>query len=294
VNNETKISQLLKNLDEDIRAEVLISGLIENDYIDTDWVVSCDGLFKRSYGKDLHSIDKLELEGRDNVSFHLSRDGFYDSLPEGLFHPMADKPLDSGSELAKESKKERKREFEIRKFFAPFEQEIFNVKLLIENKERQVLTKLIQGHMSDFFTKFWKIDQTFNKKLITRMVAYLPFVQKIIGDYNLAFKLLEHIIEEEVSYDVVRSRKSVDFEFENENTSSFTLGESSLSWDFVCGSTMADLTPLIEIKLGPICNSSLVDYFEGGKTRKFINYFCSFFLPLEVDYALLIETSSKK
>ena len=289
-----EISELLSDLKTDLRAEIIVEGLIENGLINNDWIVTVDGLFKRGYAKDLTSTENLEFDNQKMINFHLSRDGIYDSLPEGLFHPISDKATFNGHEMAVESRKERKREHEIRKFFAPFEQEFFNIRLLTERKERHILTRLIQGQMSDFFTKFWKIDESLNKELVEKMVAYLPFAQKIVGNYSLTFNLLESIIQEKISYNIIRSRNSDEFDFENDKTSGFTLGEASLSWDFVCGNTMMDLTPLVKITIGPIQNSPLVDYFEGGKIREFIDYFCGFFLPLEVDYTLVLETSNNK
>ena len=290
----TDIKSILSGLFCDLRGEVIIAQLLENDFIDDNWVISLDGTFKRGYAKDMQALETLQLEGQELLNFHLSRDGFYDSLPEGLFHPVSDKPTENGHELAIESKKERKRENDIRKFFAPFEQESFNLKLQIEKKERIVLTKLIQGQMSDFFTQFWKTDNSLNKKLTKKMIAYIPFVQRIVGNFDLTFSLLEVIIEEKVSYKVVRTRNSDEFINNDDKSSGLALGEASLSWNFVCGSHTLDLTPLIEITLGPIIYSEVHDYFEGGNMRNFIDYFCSFFLPLDIDYALKFETNNTK
>lgn len=288
------IQKILIGLDIDLKGEVIIEGLIENGYVKNDWITSYDGQFRRSFSKDLQFVDSLQSGNKELVNFHISRDGIYDSLPESLFHTVSDKPTESGHEMAIDSKKERKREGEIRRFFSLFEQESFLIRLLIERKEREFLARIVQGQLSDFFTKFWKADWSVDTKLLGKMVDYLPFMQKILGNFELTFNLLESIIEEQVSYNIIKNRKSDEFNFVNEETSGFTLGEASLSWDFVCGDAMMDLTPIIEISLGPLRKSPISDYIDRGKGIGFIDCFCSFFLPFEMDYSITLKTNKTR
>ena len=133
-----------------------------------------------------------------------------------------------------------------------------------------------------------------NRVLIEKMVTYLPFSQHIIGNFDMTFNLLEVILEEKVTYNIVRNRKNNNLNTDSNQISGFTLGKASLGWDFVCGDTMMDLTPLIEIKLGPVKESELSDYFDGGDKRIFIDYFCSFFMPFEVDYKIQLKSNNNK
>lgn len=287
------ITELLVNLNVDLKAEVVIAGLIENNLLKDDWFVSLDGQFKRGFSKDLFSVDTQKFGDNRLTGFHLSRDGIYDVLPESLFHPISEKPIDNGHEMALDSKKEKKRENEIRNFFSPYEQESFFVRLLIEQKEREFLTNVAQGQLSDFFTRFWNVECSIKTSLFEKLIVYLPFSQKIVGNYDLTFDLLKTLIGEDVTYNIIRNRKSDDFIIDSDQQEGLTLGEASLSWDFVCGDTIMDLTPVIDIIIGPIQKNNISDYFKGGAMYSFIDCFCSFFLPFDMDYSqklLTIET----
>jgi len=283
------IMELLSAFEKDIKAEVLIAGLLENEFIDENWVASFDGIFKRGFTNDLQFIENIRYSEKEITNFHLSRDGIYDSLPEGLFHPIKDQPSDSAKQMAIESKKERKREEDARLFFKPYEQELFYLKLIVEKKEREFLTKLVQGKLNDIFIEFWKIDANMDVQLAAKLVAYLPFRESFIGHFNLTFNLLELLIEDKVNYTINRKGRVVEPEMKiGLDRNGGELGNSSLGWDLVCGSAITDLTPEVEITIGPIVKNSIEDFFVGGRLQLLLDCFISFFIPFEFESRLVI------
>ncbi|WP_449398038.1 hypothetical protein [Chryseobacterium wanjuense] len=85
------------------------------------------GLTDRAYLKDIKSISSNYL-GFDEEVFTIEtyREGIYDYLPEGLFHPpslgASRKNVES---VVREIRKQKRVEEDARKFFRPFELEIF-------------------------------------------------------------------------------------------------------------------------------------------------------------------------
>jgi len=285
-----EFKDLILNLKSDLKGEVIVAGLIENDLLLDDWVVSFDGQFARGFSRDLKSVESTIYKYAEVVNIHLTRDGIYDRLPEGVFHSVSDKPTEDGHELAKESKRQRKVESQSRAFFHPLEQELFKVLLHMEQNERSVLFRLIEGRSSALFTKFWKIDETIDQVLVEKMITYLPFASKFTGNFDFTFMLLESIIGEAVSYRILRKRNANEFVFESGNNEGFTLGKASLGWDLVCGDQTVDLTPIVVISVGPIKSFTSDDIFENDRINKFIHYFCSFFLPFDLDYSIVYES----
>src|SRR5688572_20646719 len=69
----------------DVRVEVLFEALLKNNIRDTNIIVKPNGLFYRKFSKDLMSITQ-DANNADVLNITLSRDGFYDILPESITH----------------------------------------------------------------------------------------------------------------------------------------------------------------------------------------------------------------
>jgi hypothetical protein len=77
--------------EDDFRAEVLVAFWLENGEKSLDNItIRPNGTFQRPYRKDVLEIEQSEKEQPDGVTLHISREGLYDMLPEGVFH-QADK-----------------------------------------------------------------------------------------------------------------------------------------------------------------------------------------------------------
>ncbi|MCH5599220.1 hypothetical protein [Niabella ginsengisoli] len=87
---EDKLYELLEVLGQrgtDVRAEVLLNHLRENGLIDRSFVVNHNGFFYREFTKDIYASSVVDDKWfRQYLEIELSRAGFYDMLPEALFH----------------------------------------------------------------------------------------------------------------------------------------------------------------------------------------------------------------
>ncbi len=284
--NSDKIPDLVKNILYDIKAEVLVADLIENGLKGEDFVAIPKGTFKRRYARDIDSTDEMKFEnGQKVVRFSLNRDGLYDSLPEGLFHEKNVKSEKESDKISKESKKLKAEEKAVREFFLPFENEIFYQRVQLELEERNVLSRFSENLFDDIYPEFWNLDTSLDRKYVSRMILLLHFSHRIAGNCQLTAKCLETILDEKVSVEIVRTRNLDNGAIESNRNEEqkCLLGSGELGVDFVSGEKFDDLGKTMEFKIGPLKNSSAVDYLDNGSVAKFLKCFFGYFVPAELD-----------
>jgi hypothetical protein len=285
-----EIADLITDMREDIRAEVVAANLIEAG-IEPESIVSLNkGQFKRGYSKDILYSNVIKLnEYKKVLALFLSRDGFYDGLPEGLFHHFVFEPVDSGKEMAHESRKLKKEEEATRKFFWPYEQELFLHRLRLETEERRLLKKISSKQYQEIFERFWKIEPGLPADLVSMLILLLPFAHRITGDYSLTADCLSAILKEEVKFRVRTPKRTFSTENDHRPVSTNQLGKCSLGGDLICGTHYAELCPTLEFIIGPLRHSQVDDYIGSGKRVNFLQCFFSFFVPIGFECSFTIE-----
>lgn len=289
--NSDKIPEIIQNILYDIKAEALIADLIENGLKSEDFIAIPKGTFKRRYARDIDSTDEMKFEnGQKAVRFFLNRDGLYDSLPEGLFHEKNVKSEKESEKISKESKKLKAEEKAVREFFLPFENEMFYQRVQLELEERNVLSRFSENLFDDIYPEFWNLDKSLNRKYVSRMILLLHFSHRIAGNCNLTAKCLETILDEEVSVEIVRYNNSDKITVGSDKNAEqkCLLGSGELGVDFVSGEKFDDLSKIMEFKIGPLKNSSAVDYLDNGTVSKFLKCFFGYFVPAELDVKSVI------
>lgn len=257
---------------ENVKAEVVVSELQKNSNItNDDIVIKNKSTFRRSHRRDILDIGNIE-DGLLNLN--LSRNGLYDQLPEGLFHSKdTTKGKISFQQLRKTYKKEEK---EARHFFSPLENEFFNQKLNVENKEQDLLNDFLNLD-DNFLINFWKVDQSIPKKYLLKLLKLLPYTYKIAGDLELTTLCLENIINKKVNIKKTYNPNTINYrnliEDNNYLGINFTLTND---YDTIS-------QPVYNVEIGPIQEDSIEDYIKKDGIIKFINVFYDYFFPLEVD-----------
>lgn len=283
VNKELEnILNELKSVFEDIKAEVVVSEILENSNVDfSNLTINNTSTFKRPYRRDI--IDyKQSLTNIDNytLNFNLSRNGIYDSLPEGVFHNPSDPALKSLS-YQKKREKQKQEEREARLFFQPIENETFNQYVNIEKEERALIDRFTDVK-NNFLLKFWQADKSLPKKYLLKLIKLLPSIHKISGNLELTALCLERIIDEKVTLEKVNSPYKVSNNKE-EN------GES-LGVDLVLGvDESIVLHPQINATIGPINEQNIKNFIDDSPTMRFIQVFYEYFIPMEMEVNTQID-----
>lgn len=287
-----KIAASINGLLYDIKAEVIIADLIENKVNPTDVVFIPDGSFKRNYTRDILFAEVRKLNNSQQVlQVHASRDGLYDSLPEGLFHEPSHEKITSGKDMAEDSKKLKIEEKEARNFFLPFESEIFYQRVNLELEERNLISQYSENLFNEIFPEFWKIDRTLPRKWVSRMILFLHFTHQIISDLDSVAKCLEVIIEEKVKINrnsINRKKKQSLLSTVEDN---FCLGKADLGKDTICGRLDDEMNCTFDFVIGPVRNTPISAFFEKGPMTLFLECFYGFFVPVEADVhtTLMVE-----
>ena len=262
---------------ENLKAEVLIAEIQENSNIKVeDFVISNKSTFSRSYRRDIIDVDGII--NNNKLTLNLSRNGLYDTLPEGLFHVQSE---NKGSESYSAQRKiVKQEEQDARLFFSPLENEFFNQRLRIECNERKLLDDFYNLN-DNFLQNFWKVDLSLPDSYILELIKLLPHSHKIVGDFELTRLSLQKVLNEKVSFKKNYKRRP-----NAENGGHNTNGEIGyqLGVDTVLdGSTNELLNPILEVTIGPVLDNNINKYLKKGEVLDFINTFYDYFIPMEIE-----------
>ena len=290
-----EIASSINNILNDFRAEVIVADLLEKGVNLNDLVISNNGSFRRRYSKDFTFADVLRLSnGQSLLNIHLTRDGLYDILPESIFHDHSLEPLSTGHEMARVSKKQKSEEKDARRFFLPFENEIFLQRVAVEQEERNILSRFNESLFNDIHPQFWNLDRTLPKKMIVRFVLILHFAHRIVGNPGLTARCLEMILDEEVRVNISMGKKRTSRNNELRTVGPDRVRSNTLGEDFICGEYDSDTDPVMEFTMGPLKNSTVEDWLENGSYSKFLNCFYSFFVPVEFEVTTSLKVSEQQ
>jgi hypothetical protein len=296
VNDLNEIARSINGLLYDIKAEVIIADLIENKVNPGDIFFIPDGSFKRNYTHDILFAETKKLNNNQQVlQIHTSRDGLYDSLPEGLFHEPSHEKIISGKDMADDSKKLKLEEKEARNFFLPFESEIFFQRVNLELEERNLISQYSENLFNEIFPEFWNIDRTLPRKWVSRLILFLHYAHQIISDFESVAKCLEVIIEEKVKINRNASHNKKRQSLHSSEEDNFCLGKAALGTDTICGRFDDEMNCNIEFVIGPVRNTPISAFFEKGPMTRFLECFYGFFVPVEADVftTLVVEKDDK-
>lgn len=286
------IADVIRTLEHDIRAEVIINNLQQNkDITEEQYVIRKEGQFSRSYRFDVldSGLVDYNYDSTQMLCLNLSRDSMYDMLPEGTTHATKNDTLEKDVDvMIREYNNQKKQQKSARTFFQPFENEMFRYGVSTENFENNFLNGLNGSSAPDMFYDFWNISRDFPPLLVSKFIRLLPFAYKIVGNIPLAIHILSVLLEEPV---VVNDRDYQEYADESQGIS---LGETRLGLDSITGTRYDDYSRHLDIKIGPLEKSSFTDFIHNGNKKKFTEMFYEHFFPLEVEIKTIILLPKNK
>jgi len=272
----------------DIKAESLLLMALYMGLETDELLVSCDALFSREYSKDI-TVSEIKEDARKKqmLQLHLSRTGLYDQLPEGLFFKV--NKLSGTGEMCEDYKYNKKKEGEIRKFFIPFENDFFIQRLRLEEQEAATLEGLKSGLLNEYFTQFWDLPPQLPKSFAAPFVLLIPYAHQIAGNMELTTHSLEQLLKEKI----VITKKYGQEVYVGADRSP-AVGNGILGLDFICGDTFYEDSAVLEIAVGPLKNSEITEYLEGGQRKILIDTFASFFIPAGVQIIITVNVAYER
>lgn len=273
----------------DLKAELLFEALLENGVDDSNIVIKNNGVFFRNFRKDKINISNDNIN-EEIVNFELSRDGFYDILPESIFHNYRNR--NTSTDPVEEFKNRKREEKEGRHFFSPLENEFFRFKHLIQWFESDFFSKLNSDKIADIIRIILAVDNRIPDKLVVKLFYNLlkqnqnqdQSVETIVG-------ILENILQEKVNFDYTYIKLD-NLHDTNSNSDDLVLGVTT-----TLQSNEKIYLKKYNFTIGPLKESENLKYFFENQTMDlFIKTFFNLFLPLHIQFSfnVLLKEQDEK
>lgn len=266
-----------------LRAEVLVSELLENTHLtEEDIIVLAKSTFSRGFRRDL--MDS-KINSNDKFEINISRNGIYDALPQGVFHKSVG--IDTNLTYGEIRQKNKKEEKDARMLFAPIENEFFLQRVYLEQEEKNTIFELNNSLENSFAIDFWGIKEKVPKEYIFEFTKVLPYAHKVSKSESLIAQCLEQILNEKVL--IKKTFKSLENP-SKKNSKNDILGLNS--------SLLVEKTNVlypfyfITIEISSLKNR--YRYQENAIGNQLISVFCEYFVPLEIEYEINITFNQKE
>ena len=271
----------------DLRAELLFDMQKKKKNDDLDIIMHPKGVFFRKFSKDTMNVN-TDVNDSDILNIEVSRDGFYDILPESITHNYRNR--DQRNDASQEFKIRKKEEKEARHFYNPLENELFRFRHQIEKYESDFFSKLSTNGVADIIRIILGVEDTIPDILTVKMF-YALMKQKgnsgqSIDDISM---VLEKILGEKVSF------TSRNIKLENTNDVEEGSGEMIMGITTTLQSNQEIFLKKYNFNIGPSKNpDNLPNYFDEQVLQSFLNTFFNLFLPFQVQYSFEIQLNSEE
>lgn len=287
MSKQDRLNQSLHQMQSDIRLEVVLTELITEGISIDDIGVRSNGLYKRSYHRDIEKVEEIEygISRKKKLNFFVNREGLYDKLPEDLFH----QPLDPENHVDKsrtllEMKAQEKLEDSSRLFFFPFEQEFYRLRVKLETEERKFIFKTNHELPGVLFSYLWDLPDFLNSLQKSKLGVIMPVLNQVAGNLAMTAFIMENISGKQIN---IREGAILQYVM----TEAPTLGRAKLGADFILGGIVAETQSSVTIKIYLDTLEYLTEYMPGGKALKIIEFLSNLLIPFEKDVTYELDFS---
>ena len=268
-------------LQTDFRAEAVAVNLLKYHRSVSNIFIERIGINDRAYLKDIKSISSHYLGFDEEVlNIRTYREGIYDYLPEGLFHPPSLNTTRKNVEsVVKEIRKQKRVEEDARKFFRPFELEIFFTEISALLKEYDFDLASETDSLLHIFSELWPIIKMLDKQNAYIFLHILPFFHNIRGDKKWFERSMTAFLK--VPVEITFTPNEIDRM--KEDDSSILLGNSRLGITYIASGKHMDGERNWIVNIGPIPYNQMKNYIPGNPFRKVLQALYDYCLPVSVD-----------
>ncbi|MCJ7936331.1 MAG: type VI secretion system baseplate subunit TssG [Chryseobacterium sp.] len=268
-------------LQTDFKAEAVAVNLLKYHRAVSNIFIERIGVNDRAYLKDIKSISSSYL-GFDEEVFTIEsyREGIYDYLPEGLFHPpslgASRKNVDT---VVREIRKQKRVEDDARKFFRPFELEVFFTEISALLKESEFDITSNTDALLETLSELWPLINMLDRQNAYIFMHILPFFHQIRGSKKWFERCMTAFLQ--VPVEVTFSPNII--EGIEKNDDSMLLGNSRLGVTYIPSGRHIDGQRNWVVNIGPIPYREMKKYIPGSPFRKVLQALYDYFLPVTVD-----------
>ncbi len=279
-------------LQTDFRAEAVAVNLLKYHRAVSNIFIERIGINDRAYLKDIKSISSSFL-GFDEEVFTIEtyREGIYDYLPEGLFHPpslgASRKNVDT---VVREIRKQKRVEEDARKFFRPFELEIFFTEISALLKEFEFEITSDTDTLLETVSELWPLIKMLDPQNAYIFIYILPFFHQIRGDKKWFERCMSALLQ--VPVEVSFTPNIIDGI--EESNDSLLLGNARLGVTYIPSGRHMDGLRNWVVNIGPIPYHEMKKFIDGHPFRKVLQALYDYFLPVNVDVEENFITEKKE
>lgn len=287
-----ELSELLKLIPVDFRAEVLARELIEENFASIDNLTIVPlGPHRRGFSKEVESLAEIqdfEYPERNFVKVFAHREGIPDMIPPGIiFQPNVDRE-ERTSEIMIEEAELHDSEFNnARTFFLPFDAEFGRQRIFLEQLEHQSIANTYATFSQELYELFWpnlELDLTDYQR--ASILELTMNAHHLSGDYLECASFIEKVLGHPV---VIESGDESGW-IEAQMDKMPLLGDTFLGVDWTPFATFHD-ADCVRIRIGPVASDAMVDYRMHepfGKKYRILEFLCDLLLPVEISWTMVL------
>lgn len=265
------------SVDFDLRAEI-IAGLLQSNGKNTTVYLQKLGIFKRNYSKDVEEIQK---ESDNNFLIKVNREGFYDMLPEDLFH--FEEPLRKELDFTAKTKRKREQESSARKFFAPFENQLFDIQTIIELIEKQTFESAINEDLMHTFFEKQEVFEMLSPIQKAKLNFFFPLAYKFRGKVDFIEYMFCSIFQKEISCLTVRKQVSAHCNYYS------NIGDTVLGVDSIVENFLTESTEVCQVTVNNLKHDEAKQFMPGEINHSLIIHILRFFIVEQMEVEILIN-----
>lgn len=272
------------NVDTDYRAEVIAAGLLEKGVPADQVCIFRKSDAERGFSKDVADI-RIEYFTQDTeyLAIYTNRQGFYDNLPEGLFHKSSGLPFrKSKAEILKEIEFHRTEERNAREFFRPLEVAINSALVDIQLVERKIDKKQTNRNFVNMFGTLWPILKLLPLNRAILCMEIISILADSTPTLYFATEVMTLLLDIPVT---VRTRKSIPTKLDKEHLR--PLSKMKLGIDMILGNTFDDGIENIDIRLGPMSDERIRYYSKTQEGCDILEYLTTMLLPADRTFRVI-------
>ncbi len=284
-----RYKELLRNYPLDLRLEVILGELLSDGISFDDIEIATNSVFARSYHYDIEKVEETEYPTtrKKRLRFLVNRDGLYDSLPEDLMHQPTSEQITNKERVIAEIKVQEAREKEARKFFLPYEQEYYRLRVKLELEERKFMFANSGQMNSEVLSMLWNFPAFLDEQEKAKLGLLMPVLHEVIGDKELGSYLVTHITNDDVEI-TEGHLPNVLF------ADAPSLNNTQLGNEFVLGGEYSFTEPQVLWKIKVEGMQNLTQYMPGGRKALVHEYLGNLIMPLEDEINFYLDISSAK
>ncbi|MBC7391360.1 MAG: type VI secretion system baseplate subunit TssG [Opitutaceae bacterium] len=265
----------------DFLAESLTAYLVNRGLKPEQIILENQGTAKRSYRKEVSGFrtEISEYDNREYLYLQTNKEGFYDALPQNLFHqPSKGRTEKNTSEAIQEIRNHKQEQAEARKFFLPFEYGFQHIRLLLKLFEQDFEKQSGQGKIVAIFSEKFDVLKKLEPFPAYIFFRLIPLIHHIRNDFKLVEECLQMVFNISFRIELVYGDQA-----ENSFITGVQLGECGLGVDLVTGGVISDGNPSLKISIGPVKQLMIPAFIIGGKSDLLFDELLEYLVGVEYE-----------